>query len=87
MGEVQSLFSRLYFDFPNRYDLTVACRDIGLGSLHVPELLGAVHIDPISPEGAYGTRLDSRRAQNSRLLGLLRRYTNRQSFSAGSTQK
>lgn len=62
------------------FDLMQACTKIGLGELHAPELLGEVHIDPISPEGAYDAKLDSNRVQNSRLLNLLRRYTKRGSF-------
>lgn len=69
-----------------RYDLTIACRDIGLGRLHVPELLGDIHIDPITAEGAYEVRLDSRRVQNKRLLGLLRRYAGRKAFQGGPTE-
>lgn len=57
------------------------CKDIGEGRLHVPELLGNVTIEEITPERAYEIKLDSTRVQNERLLGLLRRYTNRQSFS------
>lgn len=64
-----------------RYDLMIACRDIGEGKLHIPELLGKVKIDPINADGAYETKLASTRVQNECLLGLLRRYTNRQSFS------
>lgn len=63
------------------YDLMIACRDIGLGRLHVPELLGDVAIEPVTTEGAYEVKLESQRVQNSRLLALLRRYKNRQSFS------
>jgi glutamate--cysteine ligase catalytic subunit len=63
------------------YDLMVACRDIGVGKLHVPELLGNVEIDPISKEGAYGTKLTSHRVQNEHILNLLRRYTKRASFA------
>lgn len=59
----------------------VACRDIGLGKLHIPELLGAMHIQEVSPEGAYQTKLDTARVQNEQLVGLLRRYANRKSFS------
>lgn len=59
----------------------IACRDIGEGKLHIPELLGDMKIDPITPEGAYETKLDSTRVQNEQLLGLLRRYTNRKSFN------
>jgi hypothetical protein len=70
-----------------RYDLTIACRDIGLGKIHVPELLGKVHIDPITAENAYETKLDSGRVKNERLLGLLQRYTNRHSFSEREVQE
>jgi glutamate--cysteine ligase catalytic subunit len=62
------------------YDLTKACRDIGIGKLHVPELLGKVKIEPITDEGAYEVKLESSRAQNERILDLLTRYTNRKSF-------
>jgi glutamate--cysteine ligase catalytic subunit len=62
------------------YDLMMACRDIGQGNLHIPELLGNVTIDPITADGAYETKLDSTRVQNDQLLGLLRRYTSRKSF-------
>jgi glutamate--cysteine ligase catalytic subunit len=62
------------------YDLTKACRDIGQGKLHIPELLGKVKIEPITTEGAYEVKLESSRAQNNRVLHLLRRYTSRQSF-------
>ena len=64
------------------YDLMLACRDIGEGKLHVPELLGNVKIAPISPDGAYDTKLDSTRAQNDRVMELLRRYTNRKAFNS-----
>ena len=64
------------------YDLMLACRDIGEGKLHIPELLGDVKIAPISPDGAYGTKLDSRRAQNDRVMELLQRYTNRKAFNS-----
>jgi len=63
------------------YDLMVACRDIGEGRLHVPELLGNVKINPITAEGAFGIKLESSRAQNDRLLNLLQRYTSRKSFN------
>ncbi|GKY95326.1 hypothetical protein MPSEU_000494400 [Mayamaea pseudoterrestris] len=62
------------------YDLMKACRDIGEGKLHVPELLGKVRIDPITTEGAYEVKLESSRAQNDRVLHLLKRYTSRRSF-------
>lgn len=67
------------------YDLMNACKDIGEGRLEVPELLGKIKIQPITPEGAYEVKLDTSRVQNDRLLGLLRRYTSRQSFGTSST--
>mmetsp|Transcript_6392 Transcript_6392/g.9142 ORF Transcript_6392/g.9142 Transcript_6392/m.9142 type:complete len:953 (-) Transcript_6392:1080-3938(-) len=63
------------------YDLMVACKEIGEGKLHVPELLGNVKIDPITAEGAYQVKLDSSRLQNDKLIELLQRYTHRGSFS------
>lgn len=63
------------------YDLMVACRDIGLGKLHVPELLGPYEIEPVTTEGAYDVPLQTTRVRNRQLLGLLRRYTSRQSFA------
>jgi len=59
----------------------VTCEEIGMGKVHVPELLGDVRIRPISPEGAYDVKLDSKRVQNEQILQLLRRYTGRKSFS------
>ena len=70
--------------FDKSYDLLTTCKDIGEGKLHIPELLGDVHIDPITAEGAYDLKLDSNLVQNRRLLDLLQRYMNRKSFSAGS---
>lgn len=63
------------------YDLLKACRDIGEGKLHIPELLGKIRIDPISTEGAYDVKLGSSRVTNERILELLRRYTSRRAFS------
>lgn len=59
-----------------------ACKDIGEGQLHIPELLGDFKIEPITEEGAYDAKLDSRRVQNDRVLQLLQRYTNREAFSS-----
>lgn len=64
----------------DRFDLLTKCKEIGEGKVHIPELLGGVHIDPISAEAAYEVKLDSTRAQNDRLVELLRRYTSRKSF-------
>ena len=64
------------------HDLLIACKDIGEGKLHVPELLGDNKIRPITTEGAYDTKLDSKRVQNDQVLQLLQRYTKRKgSFS------
>merc|ERR1719198_987078 len=64
------------------YDLMIACRDIGLGKLHVPELLGNVTINEVTKEGAYDVKMDSNRIQNEQLVSLLRRYTNRTAFKS-----
>ena len=61
------------------HDLLMACKNIGEGTLHVPELLGDVRIDPITTEGAYDTKLDSGRVHNKRILELLQRYIQRKS--------
>ncbi len=55
----------------------MACKEIGEGKLHVPELLGDVIINPISAKGAYDTKLDSKRVKNTRILELLQSYTQR----------
>ena len=65
-----------------RYDLMVACKEIGEGTRHVPELLGDITIEPITTAGAYDKKLESKRVQNDEILELLRRYTNRKAFSA-----
>jgi len=64
------------------YDLMVACKEIGEGKRHVPELLGELKIDPITTDDAYDKKLESKRVQNEELLCLLRRYTNRKAFSS-----
>mmetsp|Transcript_11798 Transcript_11798/g.27989 ORF Transcript_11798/g.27989 Transcript_11798/m.27989 type:complete len:960 (+) Transcript_11798:173-3052(+) len=61
------------------YDLMVACKDIGEGKLHVPEMLGDIRIEEITTDGAYQTKLDSKRVTNQRIVELLQRYTKRQS--------
>lgn len=66
------------------YDLIIACKEIGEGTLHVPELLGDVTIDPITTAGAYDIKLESKRAQNDHLLDLLRRYSHRKAFESSS---
>jgi len=63
------------------YDLMVACKDIGEGTRHVPELLGDAKISPITGEGAYEVKMDSNRLQNEKLVELLQRYTSRESFA------
>ena len=64
------------------YDLMIACKEIGEGKRHVPEMLGNVHIDPITPDGAYDVKLGSDRAHNEQVLELLRRYTHRKAFGS-----
>lgn len=66
---------------PFSYDLTKACNDIGLGKLHVPEIMGDIKIDPVTTEGAYEVKLESKRAQSDRILQLLRRYKGRKAFA------
>jgi len=66
------------------YDLVKTCTDIGLGKIHVPELLGDVVIDPVTEEGAYEVKLESTRAQNDRILELLQRYKSRGASRATS---
>jgi hypothetical protein len=45
------------------HDLVKECADIRLGNVHIPEPLGNIKIDPVTTEGAYEVKLDSRRAQ------------------------
>eukprot|EP00551_Chaetoceros_affinis_P009362 CAMPEP_0203664844 /NCGR_PEP_ID=MMETSP0090-20130426/2177_1 /ASSEMBLY_ACC=CAM_ASM_001088 /TAXON_ID=426623 /ORGANISM="Chaetoceros affinis, Strain CCMP159" /LENGTH=928 /DNA_ID=CAMNT_0050528221 /DNA_START=241 /DNA_END=3027 /DNA_ORIENTATION=- len=63
------------------YDLMMACKDIGEGKRHEPELLGDFIIDPISTKGAYDVKLEGKRIKNDHLFELLSRYTQRESFS------
>eukprot|EP00586_Coscinodiscus_wailesii_P019552 CAMPEP_0172506918 /NCGR_PEP_ID=MMETSP1066-20121228/199582_1 /TAXON_ID=671091 /ORGANISM="Coscinodiscus wailesii, Strain CCMP2513" /LENGTH=921 /DNA_ID=CAMNT_0013284207 /DNA_START=183 /DNA_END=2948 /DNA_ORIENTATION=- len=67
------------------YDLMIACKEIGEGERHVPELLGDLRIKPIKPDGSWDVKLDSKTVRNDDILELLRRYTNRKShFSVNS---
>jgi len=59
------------------HDLLIACKEIGEGKLHVPELLGDIKIEEITTDGAYDAKLDSKRVHNKRVLQLLTRYTQR----------
>lgn len=63
------------------YDLMIACKDIGEGKRHEPELLGDFRITPIEREGAYDVKLDSKKVNNNCIVHLLRRYSRRRSFS------
>lgn len=67
------------------YDLMIACKEIGEGKLHVPELLGNVRIEPITVDGAYKAKLGSHRARNEQVLELLKRYANRSAFGSSSS--
>ena len=42
------------------YDLAIACKAIGEGTRHEPELLGDIKIDPIRADGAYDVKLDAK---------------------------
>ena len=66
------------------YDLMKMCSDIGLGKMHIPELLGDVVFDEITTEGAYEVKLTSQRVQNDQILHLLERYSHRESFSSNA---
>lgn len=57
------------------------CNDIGIGKVHIPELLGDIKIDPVTTEGAYQVKLESKRVQNERILELLGRYKKRKAFA------
>eukprot|EP00978_Attheya_sp_CCMP212_P021837 scaffold64187_cov57-Attheya_sp.AAC.1 len=63
------------------YDLMQACQEIGQGTRHVPEMMGEVHIKPITTAGAYDVKLESKRVKNESIVELLQRYSNRQSFA------
>jgi hypothetical protein len=58
----------------------IACKEIGEGKLHVPELLGDMKIKPINTDVAYDAKLDSKRVKNETILQLLKRYTERDTF-------
>ena len=64
------------------YDLMKACKEIGEGTRHVPELLGELKIEPVTTVDAYDKKLESKRVQNDELSDLLRRYTSRKAFSS-----
>jgi len=72
----------LFFIFyVKRYDLMMACHQIGLGLRHEPELLGDIIIEPVTVNGAYDVKLDAKRVHNDHLVELLRRYSERTSFT------
>merc|ERR1719240_2035493 len=48
------------------YDLMKACDEIGRGVRKCPEILGDVHIDPVTPAMAYATSLKSDVSQEAR---------------------
>ena len=63
------------------YDLMIACKEIGEGKRHEPELLGDFTIDPITTDGAYDVKLEGNTLKNEQLFELLSRYTKRTSFA------
>lgn len=69
------------------FDLMVACKEIGEGTRHEPDLLDGFEIDEISTEGAYDVKLEGRKAQNDDILKLLQRYSHRQSFSDTNSRR
>lgn len=48
------------------YDLLIACKDIGEGSIACPEVMGDVVIERVRPEDAYGHRLAGRLSTEER---------------------
>ncbi len=65
----------------------IACKEIGEGRRHEPELLGDFEISPILKESAYDVKLDSKRVNNNHILDLLRRYSNRKPFAKSNVFK
>jgi len=63
------------------HDLVIACKEIGEGTRHEPDLLGDMHVKPIKIDGAYDVKLNAKKVENGDLVQLLRRYADRQSFS------
>lgn len=63
------------------YDLMIACKEIGEGKRHEPELLGDFFIDPLSTDGAYDAKLEGQKIKNDQMFELLSRYSRRQSFA------
>ena len=68
-----------------RYDLMVACKEIGEGKRAAPDLLGDVVIKPILASNAYTTKLDSKRVSNGQIVSLLERYSVRKQFGDAKT--
>lgn len=61
-----------------RYDLMIACKEIGEGKRGASELLGDVVIKPILASDAYEKKLDSTRVvSNDHIRSLLQRYAAR----------
>jgi glutamate--cysteine ligase catalytic subunit len=56
------------------HDLMMTCQKIGTGEVQCPEILGAIRIEPVQPEDAYGKALAGRlnSSQQSELLKTLR---------------
>jgi glutamate--cysteine ligase catalytic subunit len=68
-------------------DLMMACKEIGEGTRHEPDLLGDFKIDEISTAGAYDVKLEGKKVQNDDLIKLLQRYSHRQSFSDTNSRR
>ena len=90
LGSLYSLYFYtlicVFFMCPCRYDLMVACKEIGEGKREAPELLGGVEIKPISAADAYVKKLESKRVGNSQIISLLERYSERTKKIGGETK-
>ena len=60
-----------------RYDLMIACKEVGEGTRLAPELHGDMKIDPIIKVEAYDVKLDATRTQSAQVADLLKRYVDR----------
>lgn len=66
------------------HDLMIACRDIGEGTRHCPELLGNIQIEKIRAEDAYGSVLAGKLSSNERSVLVQRLISRAAQVSAGS---
>ena len=50
------------------HDLVIACKEIGEGTRHEPDLLGETRIEPIKTDGAYDVKLNAKKVENDDLV-------------------